>query len=1762
MRGSYRISDPSIHICNQCLRDDFRVSQFLDSNQSYPTIFKFWALPPTESPLPFIRTISTTQDVFQIATQAEKQLISVVTIYLHIFRKVKSRGALHFYHGNMIAFPQLHPALQPVLKLPRSNIPFVTIQAENGISQKHSSYRVRRDVVVAMLSYLKTQSNNPLYTEDVQVDLLSIDAIPQDGEALGTTIQTSDKPLSDKDVLEILTPQSQVDAQPSCNDDDSDGESEGPLRENSSMTLQEPTTLMGHSNTDSLAKLIKSKRQNTEVNVKISELSQPISYWDPTVILGAFPYLFLSLDGLPILEQPAGSVTYKNNVLPKRHTYISFRDQVIHLLRLAVADQNGTLTCPFQIPQFVFFARSVLTFDLVSRNVRYFAKDELKDLTVGELRAMLNQEEGRSKIERFVWKSVATVQGSKSYWDLRRKELWEISKQQEHTNTFFTFSIADNHHPVLLKMLGIPFTSDIYQKTQAISCCPGVVDRFFELMTLRITQNFLKKHFGFSWLWHRVEYQNRGVAHCHGVGDFVPFRFTAELLDFITGHIAESMEKTGNPPLNAPVEIVQSLERLDEIALKGFAEKGIKAHSVIVSKIDAYITACSVTSSDESKVEDLDLITQALADIESAGITGLHEKISQLASRCMIHKCSVQYCKAVQKKCRFGYPQPLLHATRITLSFDSDRTASISIAFRRDDPYLHPICRVFLLIVGANCDFKPILDRNSVLAYILKYVSKREPSEEKILRSVLSLPDVSGPADPGTDRVAKRICSKLERNEGGYSGVSSALTAISSSIAFSRTVSISEAIHHIFGDPLYHCTLKLINIPVSIVGKEINLQLNQQDSNDKPFKKNTWDLYRNRDAEQEEMNANDFFQTRFKGKNQKEPTILLFGMHSSMKTPSETSVQYADWSRWFMIRWIPWRKQPGRYFLELHGNKLSMDASNFDPDDMSNSHSRLFWETLIKHIKVLHQTLFQKVTLGDETIRKLQRKSFAASFGTNPEDRKPDGEDETDDVKSQNGPEFEYEEPELPNLASSHSEALGHSPQGECLRGLYMTEPDTFERLAQICRGGKFWISQKKSKQERSSEPEIALPELHKSQQDAVDLILKPHESKDKIRFVLILGPAGTGKSLIIETVFRQRRNRCLISATTGTAAYLVHGCTISSLLALWKDEIDISDLITKFTDIDILIIDEAGMLSARNIDMINYRLMRIVPEGKTITVAMFGDFSQCPPVGGEAIYKHPSFRTFESFVLTHLYRQNNPEFQHLLREIANGSLSERNAQWLFDQAGEQENPDRIQIFRSESVIQLAGNNEEVELMNLNSLRSMIQNIPETRVIKSPYFRNQTRLDMCQYFAADAPIVLDHNQNVAFGYTNGAEGICGPAIFIAGDKPGQDSPSAILVKCPGRKDVGWLRWLRENHRLLLSEEFDCLSDWVPISPQLVQSADKKKKWICFPMRLCWAKTIHKAQGQSLSRAIIRIPKRDQNNLIYVALSRLRSVEGMILSALPWLNPTSFRTLINKPSKMRSDIENAMKSLQKLPEPSKKLGVNQQDNHQGNQQGNQISDLVAHFTSLVEQYEIESQRDGICLSDIESQGEGLWLHGGDLQNLARESFERLQLQTRQNVGMWAKADPVELGINSLFERDLTQIRETVVVTGMKFVWIVWYGHHFLAVDAWTEGENKFVRIFDPLDSTFYGDRVAKIIKKYFVGFRISLHPLGIQTETPRVHCGIYSVFVLLSILCFGDNEPFHLRTLNQPELNVARWLAKQQPQSLESLSGESEIEILH
>src|SRR3989338_913428 len=104
-------------------------------------------------------------------------------------------------------------------------------------------------------------------------------------------------------------------------------------------SLQESTDVAN----DMLSRIVQRKvHQTVTISVQHDHshvCSKPIAFWDPTLLLGAFPYLFLSTDGLPTAERPPGEDLPKiTNVYPSRCTPISFRDQVVHLLKLSYTD--------------------------------------------------------------------------------------------------------------------------------------------------------------------------------------------------------------------------------------------------------------------------------------------------------------------------------------------------------------------------------------------------------------------------------------------------------------------------------------------------------------------------------------------------------------------------------------------------------------------------------------------------------------------------------------------------------------------------------------------------------------------------------------------------------------------------------------------------------------------------------------------------------------------------------------------------------------------------------------------------------------------------------------------------------------------------------------------------------------------------------------------------------------------------------------------------------------------------------------------------------------------------------------------------------------------------------------------------------------------------------------------------------------------------------------------------------------------------------
>ena len=1570
--------------CNDCVRNPKRREEFSEFNQTNPFILQcYWNHQLNR--LPRMSLNGREEEVFHIATLAEKQMICVVSIFLHVFRRRKVSGAVHFSRGHMIAFPSDHPALLPVLQLPRTTLPFlyVRVQTEDIAKKTIREFKIRRQVIILLLTFLR-DSENPLYRDQVYIDPKRVHDLPEDGFIEALVLEAdADEPSTEK-LLEHFSQSSQS-SQPSQSNSSSsfidECDIDVAIRSEMTMSLQEtaPCTSDSFSH-DKLSSLLKVQFDSS----KRSDI--PMSFSNPAILLGAFPYLFITVAGLPIAERPGGEEAGPSNCYPKRRCPVSFQAQVCHLLKICYRTAQGVLCYPFQIPSFVFFARTLISREYLRRNVRYFSEKDLGDMTVGELRQMIQEKSPVTRIESFIHKSMATLAGSQSYWRKRRSELWEIARQSEHINTFFTFGIADLHHPVLLNFLGISSTTSVYERGLHLSRAPGVVDAFFEILSSHLIDVFLKQ-IGFQWSWSRVEWQERGVAHRHGLGDYLPFRLGSELQACLMAFIARPLLAGDDPPLNTPRELIQSLRSLERHELEEIIHNGRSAERKICCVIDGNISACNplVSGSDaEDRLDslitmrlewkkstsaaekaqlketyakaladynvhildltnlahkayqfeagDVDIVTDVLNRIKEAGLSELHKSIKKLTVRSMVHTCSKQYCRA-KGSCRFGYPQQLWKSTKLTLSFDQDGEAKFSISFRRNDQYMHPRCSVLLLAAGANCDLSPILDRNAVLAYIIKYVSKREPSEEQILRTILSPPSPNVPLEDPIEKSAARIKTRIHSES--FLSVSSAMQSIVSTLCMSRTVSISEAIHLILGLPLYRTSLRFIKVPCETKGSEVDLE---GDFAQLAIRKNLWDKYRKRPASEEAFNANDFFMSILaQGTTTSSNKIIFFNTFASMKSPPETSSAYVRWAMWFMIRWIPWRGAPGKYFLKRYASDPLMSAltapSVIDVDDLSNVEVQMFWKGLILIVRRELPILYNKVTVSSSMVMKVKSRKFP-QFGRHQDAHRDEG-NEADSLSQTFGENLlPDDDSELPNLAQTPHAALGNTEQGRCLAHLLLQNPQDYAKLVEIIAGNKFFQHLKKS---GCHPPAIGASvfrgsTLHEVQQIAVDKILGrdigTHEkgTDSNIRTVLVLGQAGTGKSLVIQTIVSDRDIVSKITATTGTAAFLIRGTTISSLLRLFnRDNFEgkaLEACRTTFANVDILVIDEVGMLSESDLNLCFQRL-ELVLQGKKLTLALFGDFSQCPPVGGRPLYQHPLFDTFDVVVLTKIFRQTDPIFQKILSEIATGTLTEESSLYLFEKTGELYQPERYERFLAENVIHLAATNREVDEINIDCLKKLSLKTGQA-IVKVPFFKNERRMDRAQYFTTGAPIVIEKNLSVPFGFTNGAEGVCGPAIYSASldthDLPSMRQPAAVLVQCARRSDPGWLEYVRSSFGILNDAFYDVLKGWVPISPE---TTEEDQKWCTrLPLRLGWAKTIHKAQGQSMPRAVLRLPKRDPSNLIYVAISRLTTLDGLVLLNLPSLTPHSLVSTVNSPSTSRTTISTIMQTIQ---DPESKSG---------------------------------------------------------------------------------------------------------------------------------------------------------------------------------------------------------------------------------------------
>ena len=422
-------------------------------------------------------------------------------------------------------------------------------------------------------------------------------------------------------------------------------------------------------------------------------------------------------------------------------------------------------------------------------------------------------------------------------------------------------------------------------------------------------------------------------------------------------------------------------------------------------------------------------------------------------------------------------------------------------------------------------------------------------------------------------------------------------------------------------------------------------------------------------------------------------------------------------------------------------------------------------------------------------------------------------------------------------------------------------------------------------------------------------------------RSIFLTGKAGTGKTTFLKTIMEHSRKRPIVVAPTGVAAINAGGVTIHSFFQLpfspyvpgakVESKFDFSKEKRKIiASSDLLIIDEISMVRADLLDAIDAVLRRFREHGQPfggMQLLMIGDLAQLTPVVTpedermlKPYYDTPYFFgskalqqiEYVTIQLNHVYRQQDESFIALLNEIREGRPSAEALSKLNSRVTNRPSLGG----EGGGYIRLTTHNNLANFYN----ESELQKLPG----RSYQYRAEVKGTFPEYsYPTAETLVLKEGAQVMFVKNDPS----GEHLYYNGriGRVMEASEKRLTVYCEGDAnaiEVEPLEW--ENTRYTLNEQTREIESEV-------QGTFKQ-----LPLRLAWAITIHKSQGLTFDRAIIDANQSFAPGQVYVALSRCRTLEGLVLAS-----PLDARAVINDErvdSYISQQEYQAERSIQQLP----------------------------------------------------------------------------------------------------------------------------------------------------------------------------------------------------------------------------------------------------
>lgn len=414
-------------------------------------------------------------------------------------------------------------------------------------------------------------------------------------------------------------------------------------------------------------------------------------------------------------------------------------------------------------------------------------------------------------------------------------------------------------------------------------------------------------------------------------------------------------------------------------------------------------------------------------------------------------------------------------------------------------------------------------------------------------------------------------------------------------------------------------------------------------------------------------------------------------------------------------------------------------------------------------------------------------------------------------------------------------------------------------------------------------------------------------------RSIFLTGKAGTGKTTLLKEIIRTTHKKAVIVAPTGIAALNAGGVTIHSFFQLpfsgfipafnvpptvsEQLKLETKDTLVKhfkFTgkrkailqSVELLIIDEVSMLRADLLDAIDWTLRSIRRENLPfggVQVLYIGDLLQLPPV-----IKNEEWNVLRNYYngifffnanvvqedpplyieLKKVHRQSDADFIQILNHLRNNQITKDDVQILNQYVNpnfsSKENP---------GYVTLTTHNAKADSINQAALKELKgKSWFYEADITGEFPPHMHPIDVKTELKVGAQVMFIKN-DLSFekNYYNGKTGVIESL-----------STEEIFVRFP------------EENKTIEIERYE----WQNIRYSLDDKTQEIKEevlgtFVHYPIKLAWAITVHKSQGLTFDKAILDVSQVFAPGQAYVALSRLRSLEGLVL-----LNPIQLNGLEN------------------------------------------------------------------------------------------------------------------------------------------------------------------------------------------------------------------------------------------------------------------------